>query len=50
MRHEMNRIQSKDHKIGSYRIDKTFLCSYNDKKCIFRDGYSRLSYFHKATR
>ena len=50
MRHEMNRTQGKDHNIGSYRIDKTFSSSYSDKKCIFRDGYSRLSYSHKSTR
>ena len=32
MRHEMNRIQSKDCNIGSHRINKICLCSYDDKK------------------
>ena len=50
MRHEMNRIPSKDHDIGSYRINKISLPSYNDKKYIVEDGYNRLSYFHKSTR
>ena len=32
MRHKMNKIQSKDHNIGSYRINKISLSSYDDKK------------------
>ena len=48
MRHEMNRIQSKNHNIGSYRSNKISL-SYDDKKNILKDVYSRLSYFHKFT-
>ena len=32
MRHEMNRIQSKDHNIGQYRINKVSLSSYDDRK------------------
>ena len=28
----MNSIQSKNHNIGSYKIDKIYLSSYNDKK------------------
>ena len=32
MRHKMNRIQSKDHTIGLYRINKIFLSSYDEKK------------------
>ena len=45
IRHEMNRIQSKDDNIGSYRINKISLPSYNDKKYILKNGYSRLSHF-----
>ena len=30
MRHEMNRIQSKGHNIGSYKINKIYL-SYHNK-------------------
>ena len=32
MRHEMNRIQSNDHSIGSYRINKISLSFFDDKK------------------
>ena len=50
MRHEMKRIQSKDHNIGSFRINNIYLSS-DDKKyiCIYKDGYSRISCFHKLT-
>ena len=44
--HEMNRIQSKDNNIGSYRINKISLSSYDDKRYIPKDEYSRLSHFH----
>ena len=37
MRHEMNRIQSKDDNIESYRINKISLYSYGDKKHILKD-------------
>ena len=37
MRHEMNRIQSQDHNMGSYRVNKISLSSYDDKKYILRD-------------
>ena len=40
----MNRIQSKDGNIGSYRINKAFLCSYDDKKYILKNGYSRITH------
>lgn len=51
MRHDINRIQNKDLNIGSYRIYKTYLRSYDDKKYIRKDGYhSRLTYFLKSPR
>ena len=34
IRHEINRIQGKDHDIGFDRINKISLSSYNDKKYI----------------
>ena len=49
MRNEMNRIQSKDYNKGAYRINKISLSSYDDGKYILKDGYSRLSNFHKFT-
>ena len=39
--HEINRIQSKHHNIGSYRISRIYLSSYNDKTYILKDKYSR---------
>ena len=49
MRHEINRIQSIDHNIESHRINKIYLFYYDDQKFILKDGYSRLSHFHKST-
>ena len=49
MRQGMNRIQSKNHNIGLYRINESSLSSYNDKKYILKDGNSRLSNFLKST-
>ena len=46
-RHEMNGIQIKDHNIGSYRINEISLSSYNYKKYMLKDGYSRFLHFHK---
>ena len=37
MRHEINRIQSKDHNIGSNGINKLYFSSFKDKKiCTLR--------------
>ena len=44
MRHEINRIQSKDHIIGLYKINESTLASSVDKKYILNDGKSRLSH------
>ena len=48
MKHEINRIQSKNHNIGSYRTNKISLSSFDDKKYILKDGFSRLSHFNKS--
>ena len=34
IRHSMNRIQSKDHRIGTYEINKISLTCFDDKLCI----------------
>ena len=34
LRHSMNRIQSKDHRIGTYKINKIFLFCFDDKMYI----------------
>ena len=38
----MNRIQSKDHGIGTYEINKISLSSFSDKIHIMNNGYDRL--------
>ena len=46
MRHKMNWISCKDQNVRSYRINKTSLSCYDDKKYIVEDRYSRLSHFY----
>ena len=48
-RHEMNRIQSEDHIIGTYLISNVSLSCYDDKKYILENGYCKLLRFHKST-
>ena len=45
----MNKIQSKDHDIATYRISKIYLPCCDNKKHVLEDGYSRLSHFYKST-
>ena len=35
----MNRIQNKDHRIGTCEIKKTLLSFFDDKLCIQSNGY-----------
>ena len=35
----MNRIQSKDHRIGTYEINKISLFCFDNKICIQNNGY-----------
>ena len=39
IRHSTNRIQSKDHRIGTYEIDIIALSCFDDKLCIKNNGY-----------
>ena len=50
MRHEMKRIQSIDDIIGSYKINRIYFSFYNNKKSIYKNGYSRLPHFHTSSR
>ena len=43
LRHSMNRIQSKDHRIGTYEIIKISLSGFDDKICIQNNGYDGLA-------
>ena len=39
----MNRIRSKDHKIGTYEINKIYLLCFDDKIYIQNNGYDGLA-------
>ena len=47
IRHKMKRIQSKKHKLGTYKIDKIFLSCFYNKRHVLDDGIYTLRYFHK---
>ena len=38
-RHSMNRIQSKDHRIGTYEINRISLLGFGDKIYMQNNGY-----------
>ena len=50
IRHNMKRIQSKKHKIGTYEINKVSLSVFHDKRFVLDDGIHTLDYFHKDLR
>ena len=43
LRHSMNRVQSKGHKIGTYEINKISLSSFDDKIYIQNNGCDGLA-------
>ena len=43
IRHSMNRIQSKDHRIETYEINKTSLSCFDDKIYVQNNGYDELA-------
>ena len=47
MRHNMKRIQSKKHKLGTYDISKISSSCFDDKRYIMDDGITCHSYYHK---
>ena len=47
IRHKMKRIQAKNHKIGTYEIDKISLSCFDDKRYVLDDGVNTLANFHK---
>ena len=44
LRHSMNRIQSKDYKIGAYEINKISLSCFDDKMHVQNNAYDRLAF------
>ena len=47
IRHKMNRIQTRKHKLGTYEINKISFSCFGDKRYVSDDGIYTLSYFHK---
>ena len=47
IRHEMKRIQSKKHQLGTYEIDKISSSCLDNKRYILDDRIRMLVYFHK---
>ena len=47
VRHNMKRIQSKLHKIGTFDVFKISLNCFDDKRHVLDDGINTLAYFHK---
>ena len=43
----MRSIQSKPHKIGTYKLNKIRLSCFDDKRFILVDGINSLAYGHK---
>ena len=43
----MKRIQSKKHKLGTYKIDKISLSCCDDKRHVLDDGIYTLAYFYE---
>ena len=47
MRHNMKRIQSKLHRIGTYNVCKISLSCFNEKRYVLNDCVNTLAYFRK---
>ena len=47
VRHKVKSIQSKNHKIATYEIDKISLSCFDDKRFVLNGVIQTLVYFHK---
>ena len=47
IRHQMKRVQSKKHKLGTYEINEISLSCFDNKRYVLDDGIRTLAYFHK---
>ena len=47
IRHNIKRIQSKKHILGTYEINKIPLSCCDNKRYVLDDGICTLAYFHK---
>ena len=50
IRHNINRIQSILHRVGTYHVYKISLSCFDDKRYVLHDGVNTLGYFHKDIR
>ena len=50
MRHNMERIQRKLHRIWTYDVCKISLSFFDDKRYLLDDGINSLAHFHKNIR
>ena len=50
IRHKMRRIQSKKHKMRTYKINKISLFVFDDKRFVLNNGIHTLAYFHEDLR
>ena len=47
IRRKMKRIQSKKHKLGTYKFDKISSSCFDNERYVLDDGIYTLNYFHK---
>ena len=47
IRHNMKRIKSKFHRVGTYDVCKISLPCFDDQRYVLEDGVNSLAYFHK---
>ena len=50
IRHNMKRIQSKLHRVGTYDVFKISLPCFDDKRYVLNNGVNTLAYFHKSIK
>ena len=50
IRQNINRIQSKLHRVSTYHVYKISLSCFHDKGYVLDDGVNTLAYFHKGIR
>ena len=48
LRDPMNRIQSKDHRIGTYKISKISMSCFDDKTCIHINRHDGLDLAYQS--
>ena len=47
MRRKMRRIQAKNRKLGTYKINKISSSCFENKRFVLKDDIHTLAYFHK---